>query len=81
MSRVTDSIPRTITLPRILLDFMWEMMLKHIRINFELLTDVDMVLFIERDIRGDLSCFNRYAQATISAVIRPIETVDILDIL
>ena len=42
---------------------MWDAMLKQTRVNFEFLTDVNMVLFIERGIRCGLSqCSNRYAQ-------------------
>ncbi|XP_029673848.1 uncharacterized protein LOC115241990 [Formica exsecta] len=44
-----------------LLGYTWDAMLKHTGIRFELLTDIDMVMFVER---GGLSrCSNKYARA------------------
>ncbi|RLU18088.1 hypothetical protein DMN91_010331 [Ooceraea biroi] len=43
--------------------YTWDTMLLHTGIEFELLTDVDMGLFVERGVRGGLSqCSHRYAR-------------------
>ena len=44
--------------------FTWDAMLKYTSVRLELLTDVDMLLFVERGIRGGLSqCSHRYVRA------------------
>ncbi|XP_078032837.1 uncharacterized protein LOC144467773 [Augochlora pura] len=49
-----------VTLP----SFTWDAMLKMTKVELELLTDVDMLLFVERGIRGGLSqCSHRHASA------------------
>ena len=45
--------------------FTWDAMLKHTRIRFELFTDIDLVVFIERDMKRPQSMFRHaktYAQ-------------------
>ncbi|XP_020294835.1 uncharacterized protein LOC109860268 [Pseudomyrmex gracilis] len=47
-----------------LLGYTWDAILKYTCVTFELLINIDMVMFVERGVRGGLSqCSNRYARA------------------
>ena len=52
------------SIPRIIIhsDFTWDAMLKHTHVNFELLTDIDVILFIEHGICGVLNQCSNSAQ-------------------
>jgi len=49
-------------------------MLKDTPVNFELFTDIDMVIFIKRDIRGGLRQI-RTGQQQIHAIVRSIKII------
>ena len=71
-SRISATVRRELRArPRVLLHFTWtsRVMLKHIGVKFELLTDIDMVMFVKRRIREDLSkcsaqANNKYMQSS-----------------
>lgn len=44
--------------------YSWDCMLKYTKVNIELITEIDHLLFVERGLRGGISqCSNRYCEA------------------
>jgi len=69
---VTNSIPRITIHYRVI---------HGTRINFELLTVIDMVMFVERGICGGLNHSKVRAGQQVHAVVRSIDTIIVPDVL
>ena len=58
------------TIPGLTWGLTWDAMLNYTEIKLQLLTDIDMVLFVERGIRDGISqCSNRYSRENNSYII------------